>query len=157
MNQRALIIAAAIFALVIGLMFGYAYMKKQELVEQQAPVVPVVDEQAESVRINAVHFIASGTHTVLGEVMMPTPCDLLESSAVVRESMPEQAAIMLTTVNNTETCAQVVTMQRFRVSFEASEQATVTATLDGKPVILNMKAAEAGETPEDIGDLYFKG
>jgi hypothetical protein len=109
------------------------------------------------VRVNAVHFFKDGTHTIVGDVMVQTPCDLLESTARVAESMPEQVTIALTTLNNADTCAQVLTLQRFRVDFTASEKAVITATLNGVAVILNLRDAEPGADPEKLEDLYFKG
>lgn len=158
MNQRALIVSGVIFLVLIGGMFGYAAMKRAELnkpkvVVPQAPEV----EDASQIRVNAVHFFKDGTHTIVGDLMVPTPCDLIQADALVAESMPEQVTIQLTTINNDDTCAQVMTLQRFRVEFSASEQATIRATLDGTQVVLNLRDAEAGAEPDKLEDLYFKG
>ncbi len=80
---------------------------------------------------------------------MPTPCDLLNWTSSVAESMPEQVAIDFTVVNTTDTCTQVVTPQIFQVAFEASEAATLSATLNGRRVELNLIPALPGERPED--------
>lgn len=139
-------------------MFGYAYMKRAELREPVvAPIIENPNNVEEEVRVNAIHFFEDGKHTIVGDIMMPTPCDLLKSDVIVRESMPEQVAIGLTTVNNADVCAQVLTQQRFRVDFSASKEATISATLDGKNVILNLKDAEPGQEPDKLEDLYFKG
>jgi hypothetical protein len=158
MNQRALIISGIIFLLVIGGMFGYAALKRAELNKPHVvvPQTPEV-EDASQMRVNAVHFFKDGTHTVVGDLMVPTPCDLIQAEAIVAESMPEQVTIQLTTINNDDTCAQVMTLQRFRVEFEASMQATIRATLDGKGVLLNLRDAEPGTEPDKLEDLYFKG
>jgi hypothetical protein len=158
MNQRALIVAGLLFSLIIAGMFGYAYMKQSELA-RPAILVPTIPHASttEAVRVNAVHFFKDGTHTIVGDVMVQTPCDLLESTARVAESMPEQVTIALTTLNNADTCAQVLTLQRFRVDFTASEKAVITATLNGVAVILNLRDAEPGADPEKLEDLYFKG
>ncbi|MFM2374839.1 MAG: hypothetical protein RLZZ234_834 [Candidatus Parcubacteria bacterium] len=158
MNQRAIIVGTALFILITASMFGYAYMKRVELarapiVVPELPVATTTDD----VRINAVHFFKDGAHVVVGDVMVPTPCDLLESGVIVAESMPEQVNIKLTTLNNADTCAQVLTLQRFRVDFTASEKATIQATLNGKSVILNLRDAEPGTDPLKLEDLYFKG
>lgn len=158
MNQRALIISGVIFLILIGGMFGYAAMKRAQLdtPEVIVPETPVVEDTSQ-IRVNAVHFFKDGKHTVVGDLMVPTPCDLIEADASVAESMPEQVTIALTTINNDDTCAQVMTLQRFRVDFSASEQASIRATLDGKEVTLNLRDAEPGAEPDKLEDLYFKG
>jgi hypothetical protein len=157
MNQRALIVSAALFALIIAGMFGYAYTKRAELAAPRIDQNIAPPPPAEEIRVNAVHFFKDGVHTVVGDVMVPTPCDLLESSTMVGESMPEQVTIQLTTKNNDGTCAQVLTLQRFRADFTASKEVSIRATLNGKPVSLNLRDAEPGTDPEKLEDLYFKG
>jgi len=157
MNQRALVLAGLLFFVIIAAMFGYAYFKKTELA---TPVDVFIEEEVKenpSVTVNGIHFIKDGEHTIVAEVLMPTPCDLIQSDAVVRESMPEQVTIALRTINNTETCARVVTPQRFKVTFAASPNAKLSGTLDGKPVILNLRPADPSENPEEIEEFFLKG
>lgn len=159
MNQRTIVIAVALFILIVAGMFTFAFMKKNELVEQE----PVVEDEAQEeveyasvTRITGKHYFIDGVHTIAGEIPMPTPCDLLEVEAMVMESMPEQVALDFTVINNAEFCAQVVTPQRFMVSATASEVATFSATFMGRPVELNLVPAGEGETPEDF-ELFIKG
>ena len=159
MNQRTIVIAVALFILIVAGMFTFAFMKKNELVEQE----PVVEDEAQEeveyasvTRITGKHYFIDGVHTIAGEIPMPTPCDLLEVEAMVMESMPEQVALDFTVINNAEFCAQVVTPQRFMVSATASEAATYSATFMGRPVELNLVPAGEGETPEDF-ELFIKG
>lgn len=156
MNQRALLIAGALFLVIVVGMFAYAYLKSNDMQRADLPEQQNEEDTASVSRINAKHFYSDGTHTIVGEVMMPTPCDLLEADAVVRESMPEQVTIELSVINNSDVCAQVVTAQRFRVDFEASEDASIDATLRGESVILNLLPPDEGETPEDF-ELFIKG
>lgn len=155
--QRALIAAAVLFVLIVGSMFAFAHWQRSAMVEPE-PLPPTSSdaESAETRRIDAKHFYDGATHTLVGEVLMPTPCDLLEAEAIVRESSPEQVTVTFTVINNAETCAQVVTPQRFRVDFAASEEASIDATWEGAPAILNLLEATAGETPEDF-ELFIKG
>jgi hypothetical protein len=139
-------------------MFTFAYLKKKEMVEV-APQAAVPEEKvayAEITRIEAKHFFIDGVHTLVGEIPMPTPCDLLEATSRVAESMPEQVTVDFTVINNAEFCAQVITGQRFKVSTTASEGATFTATFMGRPVELNLIPAAPGETPDDF-ELFIKG
>src|SRR5690606_21725381 len=92
--------------------------------------------------INAKHFYENGVHTLVGEIPMPTPCDLLEADALVAESMPEQVTVDFMVVNNADFCAQVITPQRFKVSSSASEAAVFRATFAGREVTLNLLAPD---------------
>jgi hypothetical protein len=107
-------------------------------------------------RVDAKHFFIEGTHTVVGEMMLPTTCDLLNWDAVVRESMPESVTIAFTVINNAESCAQATQPQRFFVTFTASEEAKIDATLNGRKIEINLIPASPGEKPEDF-ELFLKG
>ena len=160
MEQKHIKVAGILLVVIIIGMFVFAYLKKNELAESE-PVEPVVttdteDSYAGIDRIDAKHFYVNGTHTLAGEILMPTPCDLLNWTTRVAESMPEQVTVDFDVVNNAETCAQVVTPQRFKVSFEASEGASINATLEGRHVELNLLPPLPGETPDDF-ELFIKG
>ncbi len=158
MDKRTIILIVTLFALIVAGMFVFAYLKRQE-VATPAPAV-VVEESpvpyADITRIDAKQYFIDGVHTFVGEVPFPTPCDLLEANSTVMESYPEQIKLDFTVINNAETCAQVVTAQRFMVTATASEAATVTATFMGRPVELNLIPAAPGERPEDF-ELFIKG
>lgn len=163
MEKRSLILFGVIIAFLVAGMFGYAYLKKQELRESQPdPDVVSQDENNEEVpysqidRITAKHFLVGNTHTFAGSVILPTPCDLLEVEARVLESFPEQIILDFTVINTAEMCAQVLTEQRFLVSAEASNQAEVRAQFMGRPIELNLVPALPGEQPEDF-ELFIKG
>ncbi len=89
--------------------------------------------------IDGTHTFAEGTHRVTGEVTMPTPCDVLESTVRVAESYPEQATIIFDVRSEPEgMCVQVLSPQSFEVSFEASREAQITAEFIGEPIPLNL-------------------
>ena len=138
----------------------FAFMKKDELKDQQQPTPePTVEEDkyAHIDRIDGKHFYSDGVHTVVGEVPMPTPCDLLEVDAIVRESYPEQIQLDFSVLNNAEFCAEVVTPQRFKISASAhSPDADFRARFNGRSIELNLTPALPGETPEDF-ELFIKG
>ncbi len=164
MHQKAVIASIATFVLIVAGMFVFALLKKQELQQQQEQVqvpkndkIDVSNNAYDSVqRISAKHYYIDGTHTLVGEVSMPTPCDLLQAEADVVESFPEQVTVDFTVINNSDTCAQVITPQRFMVSVEASENAMFRARFQGRDVTLNLIPAAEGETPQDF-ELFIKG
>ncbi len=156
MEKRTIILIVALFALVVIGMFTYTYIKKSEM--SQIPVVetPVLNEDPLGVHIDAKHFYIDGVHTFVGEMTMPTPCDLLEVNSVVQESYPEQVRLDFTVINNSKTCEQIATNQRFMISVTASPEAKFSATYLGKPAELNLVPAGQGETPDEF-EIYIKG
>ena len=159
MNQKTIISLTVFFVVLVAGMFAFTYLKKTELnnspeVNELAPEPEVV--YASITRIDGKHYFIDGVHTVVGEILMPTPCDLLEVTADVAESMPEQITLDFTVINNAEICAQQVTPQRFMVSATASEGASFQAVFVGHPVELNLVPAQPGETPDEF-ELFIKG
>lgn len=159
MNQRSIILFVILFFGLVAGMFTFAYLKRSE----QVQVVTVSDEPDVATitrpyvsRVDAKHYVIDGVHTLVGTIDMPTPCDLLESTATVAESFPEQIRINFSVINNAEMCAQVITPQRFKVSASASNAATLTATWEGIPIELNLIPAAPGESPDDF-ELFIKG
>jgi hypothetical protein len=159
MNQKSIVLVVVLFILIVVGMFVYAQLKKAELSEvvvapNEEPAAPV--PYADITRIDARHYFIDGMHTLVGEVIMPTPCDLLETKATIMESFPEQVLIDFTVVNTAENCIQMVTAQRFKVDFAASAEASIRAQFVGRNVELNLTPAAAGERPEDF-ELFIKG
>lgn len=159
MSQKTIILIVTLFVLIIIGMFSYAHLKKAELETTPAPLpeepistLPYPD----ITRIDAKHYFIDGVHTLVGEIEMPTPCDLVEASAVVMESYPEQVMVNFQVINNAEMCTQVVTAQRFKVDFQASDAASIKAIFMDREVTLNLVPAAAGETPDDF-ELFIKG
>lgn len=160
MENKNIMIAVGILVLIVVGMFVFAYIKKSELAEEQTTVTPVVDQRdvpyADITRVDAKHFFINGEHTLVGEILMPTQCDLLSWSTQVAESMPEQVTVAFDIVNHSEVCTQVITPQRFKVEFSASENASIRATLEARHVDLNLVPALSGESPDDF-ELFIKG
>ena len=103
MDKRTILLVVSFFLLIVVGMFVFAYLKRAEMV--QAPVVeaPVEEEVVlypNITRIDAKHFFIDGVHTFAGELVLPTPCDLLEVDTVVRESFPEQIVLDFNVINN---------------------------------------------------------
>lgn len=159
MNQKTIIAIIVIFTLLIAGMFVFAYLKKTEITQEDGSMQDQAQEDvkyASITRIEAKHFYIDGVHTVAGEIPMPTPCDLLDAQTVVAESYPEQITLDFSVINNAEFCAQQITPQRFKVSVEASEEASFNARFMGRDVELNLIPALDGETP-DTFELFIKG
>ena len=159
MNQKTIGICIALFILIVVGMFTFAYLKKQEMKTD----VPVVQENSktenvypEVVGVTAKHYFIDGVHTFAGEITLPTPCDLLQSETIVRESMPEQVVLNFSVINTAQGCIQQITSQRFKTSVTASESATFSAQFMARTIPLNLIPAAVGEKPEDF-ELFIKG
>lgn len=158
MEKRTIVLFVILFAVTVAGMFTFAYLKRTEMVAPTpTPIVDAASSSAQYVsRIDAKHYYINGVHTFAGVIDMPTPCDLLNAQARVMESFPEQVIIDFTVINNAESCVQVITPQRFKVSATASKEARVSALWNGQTVELNLIPAAPGEVPEDF-ELFIKG
>lgn len=159
MDKRTIVLVSILFGLIILGMFTFAFLSKTERDGTMTPTVPekgVLVAYPDITRIDAKHFFSEGTHTFAGELVMPTPCDLVDVTAIVEESYPEKIRLDFVVINNADNCAQMLTTQRFMVAVSASETATAQATFMGRAVELNLIPALPGETPEDF-ELFIKG
>lgn len=98
--------------------------------------VPVTGEEE---TISVTRSYANGTHILRGVIPLPTPCHELSQDVRVMESYPEQVAIDFTSKDSGAICVQIIDERPFEVTFQASEAATIRATLNGKPLILSVK------------------
>ena len=158
-QHRAIWLTIVLFVLLVAGMFAFTVMKQQEIKEEVTPVSTTTEEPdtyAGITRIDGKHFYIDGEHTVVGEIPMPTPCDLLEVDAIVAESFPEQITLDFSVINNSPDCEDIVTSQRFKVSATASPEATFTALFQNRVVELNLTPAGPDETPDDF-ELFIKG
>lgn len=114
-------------------------------------------EQAHMETISAYHQYRNNTHIIAGEYPLPTPCHILNTEATVTEGDPDSVTIAFeVTSEDPGVCAQVITPARFRVEFNADENAEITATLNGEEVILNRIEVGPEENLEDY-DTFIKG
>ncbi len=159
MNKKTITIIVVFFVVLVAGMFTFAFIKKAEITEESLVPIesPQPDIQYSSIsRIEGKHYYIDGVHTVVGEIPMPTPCDLLEADAVVAESFPEQITLQFDVINNSESCIQQITPQRYKVSATASEDASFSANFMGRRVDFNLIPAAPSETP-DTYEVFIKG
>jgi len=160
MEHKHIVVAVVILGLLLVGMFVFTYLKKIELQNEEISTpIPLETNETQYgyiTRIDAKHFFIDGEHTVVGEILMPTPCDLLNWDTTIQESFPETVTIDFSIINNAEVCAQVVTAQRFKVSFDASADATIRATLEGRILEVNLIPALPDESPDDF-EVFIKG
>ncbi len=146
-----------VVAVIIIIVAAVAYYSTRENKEGQN----VEQEEVEAVlpsgtqALSARHSFVAGKHIVAGEVKVPTPCVVLETAVRIAESFPEQVTIDFTATSDGEICAQVIDTRRFKVEFDASENATIKATWNGKPIELNLLKASASAL--EAFNIFVKG
>lgn len=155
-------ILSGLFVLVVVAMFVVVYLQRPVTTNNPAAGIATsttattTSPYANITRIDAKHFYQNGLHTLVGEVNMPTPCDLLNATATPSVTDPTVVDVAFTVINHATTCEQRITADRFKVTATAPKNATFNATFMGRPVTLNIFPAAPGETPDNF-QLFQKG
>lgn len=105
----------------------------------------------EVVRVN--HFFENGLHTVEGTITLPTPCYSLETNVAVTKATDDgsdKAVLNFVATSGTGVCTQVIADKFFSTSFEAGENAEITATYNGKPIRLDIAEGVEGSAIEKL-------
>lgn len=158
MNKRNIIVVVVLAILVIGLTVYWQFFAGSFGVKQSAQVINSQQTAPEEARIiTALHQYSKGKHTIAGEVELPTPCHVLNQNVTFKSIDPEIINIdFVTTTKDENLCAQVLTSTRYKIDFVASETASVTATWNGAPAVLNLVPVAAGESLDSF-DVFIKG
>jgi hypothetical protein len=161
-KQSAIILISVVIVTVLGVMVlrssSDQMVQPQPAANQQATTT---ENESGIVRtIDAVHQYQpdQGRHIVAGTTTVPTPCHQLSAETEVRESSPEEVIIdFASEQNDEEMCAQVIQNRRFKVVFEASEDAVISGGMFGEDrVELNLREAQPGQNLDDF-QVYTKG
>lgn len=107
------------------------------------------------VLITAKHEYNNGTHIIAGEVSLPTPCHILATDSEVSNGGKE-VLVFFDVTTQAETCAQVVTPARFKIEFQAAEDARISALWNGMGADLNLIPVAPGETLDEF-EIFIKG
>jgi len=105
--------------------------------------------------INARYHYADGTYEVAGTITTPTPCDMLRWTVVPQDGGDVEINFTTERENEDEVCAQVLSTENFYLTFDAPQNADITATLNGEEVRFNMIPADEGEDLQ--ADFELKG
>ena len=157
--KQSHIIATAIFLLALGglIFFGFFGGSGEDVViDDPNPITDIAPDARADITITAKHQFKDGTHIIAGELNMPTPCHILDWETLIAESFPEQVTINFNLSTQAEVCTQVITPTRFLVEFQASEEASIRATLNGERAELNLIEAGPDENLEEF-ELFIKG
>ncbi|HET8574666.1 MAG TPA: hypothetical protein VFM02_00645 [Candidatus Paceibacterota bacterium] len=162
MSRIQMIVISVIILAALGVIAFVSYESYQSRSIQTAPVADANANEASTTSIELItakhqYNADMGTHTVAGTLETPTICDILSTSVKTEKSVKTATATIAFKLTNTsETCAQAVGEQRFKVSFDAPENAVIQATLNGRPIQLNLVPVPKGENLDDF-QIYVKG
>lgn len=151
MHKSTPVLVGILFFLIVGGMFGYAYLKRTETVievkqDAQSDAQSQTAFEQKDVLTLVDHYEGI-THTITGELMLPTPCYDVATELTVAESYPEQVIIDIKTSNNGETmCAQVITPKEFTVTLDASPDARFSARINSREVDVEVVTQTATTT-----------
>gem|GEM_PF-1964082 len=113
--------------------------------EEEASAQPLAE------KATGVDYAGNGMHTVEGTVTLPNPCYTLSVSAENHGGSPEEVVLRFTAEQTADICAQVIFEAPFRVSFDAANNAVLSATINNTPFVLDVErrervSAEEGNT-----------
>jgi hypothetical protein len=114
------------------------------------------ETEVEQMLITAKHQFANGRHIVAGEVNLPTPCHLLTTEVGALSAEPQEVTIHFTATTQADVCAQVITVARFKVEFNAPEDTPIRALWNGAPATLNLIPVGANEDLTNF-EIFIKG
>lgn len=96
-------------------------------------------------------------HIVAGETEVPTACHVLDSSVSVDNETKEAVIKFSARVEDEDQmCAQVITPQRFKVTFSAGAGTDIKSTFNGQSVELNLREVDSDEDLDEF-EVYTKG
>lgn len=162
MSKAQTIIISIIILILLGIL---AYFSYQALTGNKSPnqtattTATSTDQNGYPSIIVAKYQYTPNTneYIVAGTLQTPTICDLLKTNVNVdQQTDPVTATIQFNLTNNSDTCAQAIGEQRFKVTFNAPENANIIATINGTPVKLNLIPVPKGENLDDF-QIYVKG
>jgi len=132
-NKKWVLVLASVIVIVILIaVFGNTFSDGNLNDKKEIPMVN---------SITAVHSFKSGLHDYTGTIALPNPCYILSVDAMVKESFPEDVTIRFTVQEEKgdKVCAQVLTEKGFRIIFQASIEARVSAVINEVPVQFNIE------------------
>jgi type II secretory pathway pseudopilin PulG len=159
-KQTSLIVSIVIIIALLALVF-FSYNRHPTKQTPNTPTATTTTNSGTSTEkyITAKHQYTPATneHIVAGTLESPTICDVLDTSASVNKNTdPVTVTIHFKLTNTSDTCAQAVGEQRFKVSFKAPKNAKIEATLNALPVHLSLVPVPEGEDLSNF-QIYVKG
>ena len=163
MDKKSTGIIAGIIVAAL-LLFGYIMYQKSSILSTEdktpswaeEPATTSVSNLPDRIVITAKHAYRAGEYIIAGEVPLPTACEILESAGTASADKKKVFVELMTSIKTGGTCPPKITPARFIVKVKALQSATISGTLNGREVTLNLIEAGPSENLEDF-ELYIKG
>jgi hypothetical protein len=95
-----------------------------------------------------------GTHTFVGTIILPTPCNSYNAEVV--SGNPAEIKITINELGPAETCIAVTDPRDFKVSYQAPFEQEFIITINGTEYNLNLFEVPEDENIDTV-ELYIKG
>lgn len=158
-NAKAIILVGVLVIIVAGLFVYTLISAPTEVVREESNASSSPTEvQTDGMLLTAKHQFLDGVHTVVGTAQVPTSCHRLIAEPFSLKNEEDDAVLIeirFSTLLEGEACPHELYEVPFRVTFEAPENAILSATWNGAPARLNLVPVGPGESIED--ELYIKG
>ncbi len=150
--KKTIITIVSLIVLLVVVLYGYEFIFKKPVIDPVADEAEMIPEQSLDVKVQ----YKDSRHTFVGTLSVPTPCHTLVSDVTMTAPGAYQIEVNTVAPVAGVMCAQVITDKDFKVSFEAPEDAIVTAFIDGVEYSLNRFMIPEGENI-DTFELMIKG
>lgn len=151
--KKTIITIISLLVVLSVLAYGYEFVFKKPIIE--SPTVEQTENKNPQI-IEVKEQYKNQTYTFVGTVQVPTPCHTLVSKVNTLSSTSYQIEITTIQPVSDIVCAQVITDKTYKVSFNAPEDITVTALIDGVMYDLNRFIVPQGQNI-DTFKLEIKG
>lgn len=153
-NTKVVTAVAVLVCIAIGLFVYTLVTAPTEISVSDENQTGILEENDQRI-LTAKHQYVDGVHTIAGKTEVPTPCHRLVAEPFFVQGSTEGVEIRFNTLLEGEECPSELFEVPFRVSFEANEDASLSATWNGAPVRLNLIPLQEGEVLDE--EIYIKG
>lgn len=151
--KKTIIVIITLAALLFVLLYVSEKIFNKTIVEQlnsplqEEAVLPILDIKEE---------YKNSTYTFAGEIDLPTPCHKIETKVNKISDVMYEIEVNTIEPSPDQGCVQVITPQKYKVSFEGPESVLVYAKIDDRVYELNRFVIPEGENI-DTFELFIKG
>ncbi len=127
MSNKVIALITIVLVAILGYLFWRSWAVEPAILDTELEQIFTLKS------LTVDHYFRDGVHTLEGTIKLPTPCHEVSHEVIIAKSLPEQVSINFSTKKTAEICTQVIADKFFSVSFEASEEARINASMNGVP------------------------
>ena len=133
---------------IIGVLFILMFFLPYFFGDQSTTITDADEDMMET--IGVLYQYKDGIHKYKGALNMPTPCHALRTQVVTDDVSKEQITLSFEAVSTAPACAKAVTPQTFMVAFAASEDVSISATINGNRTKLDIREIPSDQNFENF-------